>query len=446
MVRLVFASSLFLLVACGDDSTPSDGATSDTAGGGDAAADSHDDAGSGSELTITIVSGPFGSLSPVENAKVFLETADGVVERSSDRRGEVRFEAVDLDAGDLTLTATHPQHIAATHVGFGREVIRFYEDRGWPVSAALGEMVIDLDYVATVALSGTALNAAPGLSTLFVEPLDGDALQYRGFLALPWTIRISPQTSTTLIGWAWTLEPAAFGDRSRRWNADATFLETAASRDTEDLTLDFDTDVTLTMRAIAYTVPTGSNFFDTALPLAVLSTVTPRGQIGAIVGFPLSTDHDEATGVVTVQLGVVDPPAGEASFLTLGLEGEGSGQSSVILNWDGPPSAPIDAAFLPPPTLGESTAAGIELGENVAFRSSEVDAVQFVTYAVDSAPRWNVAYWGQARLEGEFPTLGVLTLEEILVPGALTANVAVCEFTPALCRRVASSRLFVVSR
>jgi hypothetical protein len=226
----------------------------------------------------------------------------------------------------------------------------------------------------------------------------------------------------------------------------AIFLETAAGSDIDDLVLDFSSEVALTTRIIVFGVLTGSSFFETALPLAVLSTVTPRGQIGAIVGFPLETDHDETSGVVTVELGVLDPPAGEASFLTLALEGEGSGQSSVILDWDGPPSAPIDVEFLSPPTLDASTADGIELGERVGFRSSEADAVQLVSYAVDSAPRWSVAYWGEARLRGELPALPVETLEGVLVPGALTASVAVCEFTPALCRRLAVARTIVVSR
>ena len=128
--------------------------------------------------------------------------------------------------------------------------------------------------------------------------------------------------------------------------ADATFLETAADADVSDLELDFGTDVPLTERTVAYVVPSGTPFFESALPLAVLSTVTPRGQIGATVGFPLVTTYDESTGIVTARLGLVDPPAGEASFMILALDGEGSGQSNVILDWDGPPSAPVATCWL----------------------------------------------------------------------------------------------------
>jgi len=297
-----------------------------------------------------------------------------------------------------------------------------------------------------VALSGTVANAAAGLSTIFVEPLDGDALEFRGFITLPWTILVSPQASTTLISWAWVLGPAGFGERGRTWTAEPTFLETAADVDASDLVLDFGSDIAVTERTIAYVVPSGTPFFDSALPLAALSTVTPRGVIGATVGFPIETTYDETSGVVTARLGVVDPPAGEASFLILQLEGEGSGQTNVILDWDGPPSAPIDAEFLAPPTLDESTADGIRLGERVRWAASEPDTIQEVTYAVETAPRWNVQYWGVTRARGDFPELPVDAMDEILTPGALTANVSSCEFTPELCRRVAASRAFDVER
>jgi hypothetical protein len=444
LISAVLALSAF---GCGDDgSVSTDGATEDTRPPRDAISDADEDAQVSTGLTVIVVSGPIDDAVPIEGANLWLETPEGLLEASSDRGGEAVFEGVDIDASGLVLTATHPDHIATTYAGFDRRVIRYHEDRGWPVSADEARMVISLERVATVALSGTVENAASGLSTLFVEPLDGDALQFRGFLSLPWTIRMSPQASTTLIGWAWALDPAPFGERGRSWTTDATFLETAADVDADGLVLDFSGDVAIAERTIAYVVPSGTPFFESALPLAALSTVTPRGQIGATVGFPLETTYDEATSVVTARLALVDPPAGEASFLTLRLEGEGSGQSSVILDWDGPPSAPIDAEFLSPPTLDGSTADGVALGERIRWSSTEPDKIQLVTYAVETATRWEVQYWGDARIRGEFPELPADEIDAMLVPGALTASVSSCEFTPELCRRIATSRVIDVSR
>ncbi len=432
---------------CGDDGVgPGDGAVDDTRPRRDATPDDGGDAGRALGLDVIVVSGPVNAASPIENAEVWLETADGVLSASTDRSGAVSFDEVDIDGEGLVLTAFHPDHIVTTYAGFDRGVIRFHEDRGWPVSAEESQMVIALERFATVSLSGRVENVSTGLSTLFVEPLDGDALQYRGFLSLPWTVRISPQTSTTLVGWAWALDPAPFGARGRSWTVEAAFLETAASTDQSDLLLDFGGDTPLTERTIAYVVPSGTAFFDSALPLAALSTVTPRGHIGATVGFPLETSYDETSGIVTARLGLVDPPAGEASFLTLQLEGEGGGQSSVILDWDAPPSAPIDAEFLSPPTIDESTGDGIELGERIGWASTDTETIQLVTYAVDAAPRWYVQYWGAARSRGDFPGLPDFAVDDILVSGALTAAVSSCEFTPGLCRRVATSRAFDVSR
>ncbi len=446
LLRLLLAAAA-VTVGCGDDGGALTDATADTTPASDAAsADEDADAQAPLRFTVVVVSSPVADLVPIEDAQVFLDTPDGLLSATTNRRGAVTFDGVDIDAGELVLTAFHPDYIATTYVGFDREVIRHHEDRGWPVTAEEAQMVIALERVATISLSGTVVNAPAGLSTLFVEPLDGDALQFRGFLTLPWTIRMSPQPSTTLIGWAWALSPATFGARGRQWMVDATFLETPAADETTDLVLDFSTDVPLAERTIAYVVPSGTPFFDSALPLAALSTVTPRGQIGATVGFPLETTYTEATGVVTARLGLVDPPAGEASFLTLQLESDGGGQSSVVLDWDGPPSAPIDAEFLSPPTLDVATADGIALTERVRWTSTAADTIQRVTYAVDTAPRWYVQYWGAARARGLFPELPIETRDAILVPGALTAAVSSCEFTPGLCRRISTSRAFDVSR
>jgi len=437
----LLALVLGLCAACGDDGTPTDtgtpvdSATDTSTPPTDTGTDA--DAGTGSGVTFEVTADSASGRNPLEGATVWVRLPDDtLLEETTPASGMVTFDGVDLDAGGLEVTVWKEGHIALSLTGFGRGVIAYHEERGWSADADEGRVQINIGELFDVTLAGTNENGVG--ANVFIQSLDGFSAQYVGFRSVPWELYMLGQATTTLVAWDWNQEAAVFGERGRRWRADATFLETAADADATGLVLDFATDVPLTDTTISYVAPTGSRFFEDALLLGGLNAANPVLGPGALVGFPTETVFDEATSTVTVTISSPALPVGEAAFLTLQLGGM-SANSNVIYPWDGtPPAEALEPDFLVPPSLSTGTASGITFGEAVQWSGEETDLIQSVNYFTvpETGGVWSIQAWGSTRFNARPPELPASVIAGFLPgDGEIGGSVSLCDFDAGICVR-----------